>query len=100
MARFYFDVHDGEELPDLHGFELPDHAAARREAERLARELLREMPDRFAAGESWTIAVSNQVGALLFTLMIHLRQCDPDRSPCEAFDLQWSTIDRATGPAA
>lgn len=82
MARFYFDVHDGADLPDATGLELPDAAAARTEAERLARELLAEMPDRFERCDAWTVTVSNAQGVALFVLRI---ACGGRRA------MQWET---------
>jgi len=41
MGRFYFHLRDGGPLViDVEGVDLPDLAAARREAEQAARELL------------------------------------------------------------
>lgn len=47
MPRFFFHTHDGEEITDREGLELPSAAEARQEAARLLGELLRDRPDAF-----------------------------------------------------
>lgn len=68
MPRYHFDVHDGTDLPDHHGIELPDLAAARREAVRYAAALLGELGDGFWDGGDWQMVVKDARGLVLFTL--------------------------------
>ncbi|MET0373154.1 MAG: hypothetical protein ABW128_02725 [Rhizorhabdus sp.] len=68
MPRYYFDIIDGEDFPDVRGSEWPDLAAARREAVRYSAEVLKEMPDRFWNCEIWTMLVFDHNRTLLFTL--------------------------------
>lgn len=68
MPRYFFDIKDGAEFPDLEGSDWRDLAAARLEAVRLAAEILKEMPERFWHCELWTMTVSDGARAPLFTL--------------------------------
>lgn len=68
MSRYFFDIKDGQDFPDLQGSEWPDLTAARVEAVRFAAEILKEMPDRFWNCEEWLMTVSDQHRKPLFTL--------------------------------
>lgn len=68
MPRYFFDIKDGQDFPDLQGSEWKDLAEARIEAVRYAAEVLREMPERFWNAELWTMSVSDQNRQPLFTL--------------------------------
>lgn len=57
MERYFFDIVDGEDLPDLEGTECADLKAPRLEAVRYSAEVLKEMPDRFWNLELWTMTV-------------------------------------------
>ena len=68
MPRYFFDIVDGEDLPDFIGSEWPDIEAARVEAVRYSAEVLKEMPDRFWNAEKWTMTVSTAEKIPQFTL--------------------------------
>jgi hypothetical protein len=68
MPRYFFDIVDGEDLPDLKGSEHADLAAARIEAVRYSAEVLKEMPDRFWNSEEWTMSVFDSERIKLFSL--------------------------------
>ena len=68
MPRYFFDIKDGRDFPDLQGSVFIDLAAARIEAVRYAAEMLKEMPERFWNCEEWMMTVSNQNRQMLFTL--------------------------------
>ena len=68
MPLYFFDIIDGEDLPDLHGSEHADLAAARVESIRYSGEVLREMPERFWNAEEWMMTVSDARKIPLFTL--------------------------------
>jgi hypothetical protein len=68
MARYYFDIVDGQDFPDRVGSDWPDLAAARIEAVRYAAEVLKEMPERFWNCEEWTMTVCDAARSKLFTL--------------------------------
>jgi hypothetical protein len=50
MPRYFFNVGDGKDLPDLGGQELRDLKAAQTEAVRFAGALLREHGEKFWKG--------------------------------------------------
>ena len=68
MPRYYFDIRDGEDLPDPTGLILGDLSAARLEAVRYSAEVLREMPDRFWNAQEWVMTVRDSQRDALFTL--------------------------------
>lgn len=68
MPHYFFDIVDGEDLPDLNGSEHANLAAARVESIRYSGEVLREMPERFWNAEEWTMTVSDAKRIPLFTL--------------------------------
>jgi len=68
MPRYYFDIVDGQDLPDVDGSDHADLAAARVESIRYSGEVLREMPERFWNAEEWTMTVSDARRVPLFTL--------------------------------
>ena len=68
MPLYFFDIIDGEDLPDLKGSEHADLAAARIESIRYSGEVLREMPERFWNVEEWMMTVSDAKKVPLFTL--------------------------------
>lgn len=79
MPRYFFDVKDGRDFPDLQGSEFADLAAARIEAVRFAGEILKEAPERFWHCEEWTMTVSDHQRQMLFTLKF-LAQSSPSAS--------------------
>lgn len=68
MALYHFHVHDGYELPDREGHDLPDLAAARRFAVRLCGELIRDHADAFWTHGDWRMDVTDADGLMLFAL--------------------------------
>ena len=68
LQRYFFDIKDGQDLPDLQGSDWPDIAAARQEAVRLSAEVLKEMPERFWHCDMWTMTVSDAGRQPIFTL--------------------------------
>lgn len=69
MPRYFFHVCDGEDYPDLHGAELPDLDAARKEAVRFSGALLTDHSTKFWASGEWMMRVTNQDGLVLFQLI-------------------------------
>jgi hypothetical protein len=60
MALFYFDIDEGDEhTRDKLGVELPDVAAATREAAVLAGEMLRDRPDHFWDSQEWKMTIED-----------------------------------------
>lgn len=77
MPRYFFDIVDGQNFPDLQGSEFPDLAAARIEAVRYAAEVLKEMPERFWHCEAWMMTVSDRNRSPLFTLKFLAESATP-----------------------
>jgi len=69
MPRYFFHVADGQEFSDLQGTQLPDLAAARKEALRFAGRLLADAKPDLWDGEEWTMRVTDGDNLTLFTLM-------------------------------
>ena len=68
MPRFFFDIRDGEFMPDALGSEFVDLEAARIEAVVRSGELLKENPSRFWEGEEWQLEVRDETRRVLFIL--------------------------------
>jgi hypothetical protein len=68
VPRYFFNVHDGQFLPDTEGTELPDFDHARCEAISYAGKLLEEEASRLALGEDWHMEVRDETGLILFRL--------------------------------
>lgn len=68
MPRYFFDVHDGTNLRDEEGTELPDLDAARRIAIQYAGALLEECGHRLGFGESWCLEATDEARRVLFQL--------------------------------
>lgn len=81
MPRFFFDIVDGQDFPDLQASEWPDLAAARIEAVRYSAEVLKEMPERFWNCEEWTMTVSGPNRNKLFTLKFVAQSVNISGSP-------------------
>jgi hypothetical protein len=60
MARYFFDLIDGKNIPDKAGQELRDEGAARRVADRLARDIYKIRPE--LRGDDYAISVRNENG--------------------------------------
>ena len=70
MAKYHFNIHDGFDLPDREGHELPDLAAARRFAVMLGGELIRDHADAFWREGQWRMDVTDAAGLVLFSLQL------------------------------
>ena len=71
MSRFYFHLREGDKLiTDDEGLDLPDLAAARREAEQAARELLAEAIKGKNEKVSEAIVIADEEGQPLFTFLL------------------------------
>ncbi len=78
MPRYYFQVRDGESLPDREGTDLPDYYAAQVEALSTAGELLRDLGANFWNRAEWRMEVTDEQGRVLFVLRFSAeeRLCD------------------------
>jgi hypothetical protein len=68
MPRYFFNVHDGEELPDAEGTQLGGVEEAKGQAIIFAGEAIRELGHKFWSGVTWAVEVSDESGETLFTL--------------------------------
>lgn len=68
MPTYYFNIADGEIILDAHGSELPNLAAARKEALKACREMVTG-PPHFWEGKPWTIWVTDEPGGRGKTLL-------------------------------
>jgi hypothetical protein len=68
MARYFFNVTDGEYIADDVGIEFASLDLAKAEAVELATRLLRDNATRFWQGVDWMIEVTDETGLILFSL--------------------------------
>jgi hypothetical protein len=86
VPRYHFNFHDGVQLPDADGTELPHWQAARLEAIRRAGEILKNDAQSVALGEDWRIEVTDSTGLILFQMTFPVVEApamlrDHDRRP-------------------
>ena len=74
MPRYHFNVHDGRDVPDVDGTELPDLVFARREAIRMAGSLLEEGARDILPDSEWGMEVTDGTGLILFQLDFNVHQ--------------------------
>ncbi len=67
MPRFYCNVHDGEPFLDQKGTDLPDLAAARREAIQTSARMLKDSAD-YWDGHEWRMEVVDETGRVVLIL--------------------------------
>ena len=70
MTRYFFHIHNGQEIPDESGTVLPGVKEAREEAVKTAGELLRGDGRDFWEGPDWTMQVTDATGVPVFTIKI------------------------------
>ena len=71
MARYHFNLSDGEFPADTQGVELHSLDLARQEALKRAGSLLSDAPDTFWSDPEWRLDVSDEAGMILFSLTIY-----------------------------
>ena len=72
MARYYFNVDDGSDLPDTLGMELSSLAAAKCEALRYASRLICDEAQRFWDAGELQMTVADEKGLTLFSIHLSL----------------------------
>ena len=72
MPRFFFNVHDGVNLPDEEGTVLANWHEAQTEAIRVAGEIIADSAKILKLGEDWTMEVTDDTGLVLFRLDFHI----------------------------
>jgi Domain of unknown function (DUF6894) len=76
MPRYFFDVRDGQDIPDVEGVELADRDAAHREAFHTAGEMLKEADRKFLQGDVWEMHVTDEAGKTVCRLRFSAEDCD------------------------
>jgi hypothetical protein len=76
MPRYFFNVHDGKDLPDDEGIELPGRNEAHRQAILTAGEMLREIGREFLAGDVWEMHVTDHKGGTVCRLKFLAEDCE------------------------
>ncbi|MGW1423280.1 DUF6894 family protein [Bradyrhizobium manausense] len=76
MARFYFNVRNGNRLDDRDdlGQELPDRRTAWEIATRYAADSLRDLDGDLLPDDDWQLEVRTEDGARIFQILIHASQ--------------------------
>ena len=69
MPRYHFHSADCRLDPDKDGIELADETAAQLQAVSYAGEVLRHNPRNLWEHGQWSVAVTDDVGVLLFTVV-------------------------------
>jgi hypothetical protein len=67
MARYFFNIQDGADIPDTVGTELPDLANVRKEAVEATIEIARGRLLANADTEAWIVNVTDEAG---FTVLV------------------------------
>ena len=68
MPRYYFNVHDGRDIPDEQGIELPGPKEARDQAVIACGEALKDLDGDFWKSQEWTMTVTDETGATVCAL--------------------------------
>ena len=68
MPRYYFNIHDGKDLPDHEGLEFPSKEAAWSEAVRSCGEMLRDVAGNLPTGSEWRMNVTDGHGETVLIL--------------------------------
>ena len=66
MSRFYFNLHDGADLPDPDGLDLPDLDAARQEAVRRTALILAGNNTKLLSDTDWRLDITDERGNILY----------------------------------
>ena len=69
MPLYHFNVHCGDMRRESEGYEFLNLETAKREAVRLSGDMIRELGPEFWEGDGWALEVTDEGGAILFTLV-------------------------------
>jgi len=67
MPRYFFHVHDGTNMPDEEGVELPDLKAARSQGILACGEMLKDIDGDLPRDLVWEMVVEDEAGAPVLT---------------------------------
>jgi hypothetical protein len=76
MPRYFFNVHDGQDLTDTEGVELLGRNEAHRQAIITAGEMLKETSREFLAGDVWEMHVTDSSGGTVCRLKFSAEDCN------------------------
>jgi hypothetical protein len=76
MPRYFFNVHDGQDLPDKEGTELSSRDEAHRQAFVTAGELLKSADRKFLGEDVWEMHVTDDAGKTVCRLRFSANDCD------------------------
>jgi precorrin-6x reductase len=68
VPRYFFNVHDGRDIPDQEGTELSGPREARDKAVIASGEALKDLNGAFWDSEQWTMVVTDESGATVCEL--------------------------------
>lgn len=68
MPRYFFNIHDGQDLPDMEGTDYPDPKTARGQGVIATGEMLKDLDGAFWKGAEWRMVVTDEQGATVCTL--------------------------------
>lgn len=71
MARYFFHSQTDTRYTDTEGVEFGTPAEARKEAIRMAGEMLKTAPEPFWGSRPWNITVTDHAGLIMWELSIH-----------------------------
>ena len=74
MPLFFFDIHDGEKLPDRQGLELESIGEAQAHAMQIVMSFLKQEPSEVWRNTSWTVAIRDESRETLFQLEVQVSQ--------------------------
>ena len=78
MARYHFNLMDGQPHQDVDGHELPTIDHAKREAVRHMGQLLITQPKQFWSGETWTLEVPCEGKGAIFEVQFCAKMIVPE----------------------
>jgi hypothetical protein len=70
MPRFFFNVQNGEFVPDVLGTEFATPLEARAAGVAMAGEMLRDAAREPTVGDRWIVTVTDEWGLALFTINV------------------------------
>lgn len=68
MPRYFFDIHDGVDIIDEVGTELPSFAAVRDTAVRASGEAIKDLGIKFWDSRDWRLEVQDEQDKVVLTL--------------------------------
>lgn len=71
MAKYHFNLEDGQSYPDTEGSDWDNLDSVRTEAVRRSGQLLQEQAQTFWGGHGWKLTVTDATGMVMFTLHFH-----------------------------